>query len=289
MGCKVTLQAGTEADRGQPGGRTAAVPWFAWGDGLCDWAITMDEDHPMLKNMTTAVLLSLSALGAAAPAFAEDAPASPLTLSGNINLVSDYRFRGVSLNEKKPAVQGGFDLAYAFNDALSLYLGNWNSSLDKITGFGDLEIDLYGGVKGTAGAVGYKLGAVAYLYPDSKNVNYIELNAEASGGLGPVSLTGGVFIAPSQKNFGSKTGVYIYTTAAYTVPDTGFALKGSVGYEDNAYFKNKLDWSAGAFYTYDKFTVGVQYVDTNRFATGFSPDGRDLAKAGVVFSIGAAF
>jgi uncharacterized protein (TIGR02001 family) len=242
----------------------------------------------MLKMISTAVLLSAASLGTYQTARAEEA-ASPLTLNGNINLVSDYRFRGVSLNEKKPAVQGGFDLTYAINDGVSLYLGNWNSSLDKITGFGDLEIDLYGGLKGTAGAIGYKAGIVSYLYPDSHNVSYYELNGEVSGGLGPLSLAGGVFLAPSQKNFGSKTGLYLYTNAAYTVPDTGFAIKGAVGYEDNAYFKNKLDWSLGAFYTYEKFTLGVQYVDTNRVAPGFSPDGRDLAKAGVVFSIGAAF
>jgi uncharacterized protein (TIGR02001 family) len=247
----------------------------------------MDEDNLMLKNMTTAVLLSAAAFCATVPALAEE-EAGPLTLSANANLVTDYRFRGVSLNTENLAFQGGFDLSYAFSDALGFYVGNWNSTLDKDAGFGDMEVDVYAGIKGTAGAIGYKLGAVAYLYPtDASNVDYYELNAEVSGGLGPLALSGGIFVAPSQNNYGGKTGWYLYTTAAYTVPDTGFAVKASLGYEDNAFFPNgKLDWSAGAFYTYDKFTVGAQYVDSSRdvfYGT------QNISSGTVVFSLGAAF
>jgi uncharacterized protein (TIGR02001 family) len=239
----------------------------------------------MLKNLSTAVLLSTAALGATASAYAEEA-ASPLTLGANANVVSDYRFRGISLNTKNLAFQGGFDLTYAFSDSLSFYAGNWNSTLDKNTGYGDMEVDLYTGIKGTSGGLGYKLGAIAYLYPDSSNVSYYELNAEVSGGFGPLAVSGGLFFAPSQNNYGGKTGYYLYTTAAYTVPDTGFALKGSFGYEDNGFINNKLDWSAGAFYTYEHFTVGAQYVDSNRnvfFGTQNQSNGT------VVFSLGAAF
>ncbi|NWP47683.1 hypothetical protein GY986_24865, partial [Escherichia coli] len=46
----------------------------------------------MKKHLIAAVLCCT-----AAPAFAqEEAPPKPITVSGNVALVSDYRFRGVS-------------------------------------------------------------------------------------------------------------------------------------------------------------------------------------------------
>ena len=55
---------------------------------------------------TTFVGLSLIAIvAAAAPAFAEDAP-SPITLTAGATLISDYRFRGISQNDRSVAPQG---------------------------------------------------------------------------------------------------------------------------------------------------------------------------------------
>lgn len=42
----------------------------------------------------------------AAPAAAEAAPASPHTLTANVGLFSDYRFRGISQTATRPALQG---------------------------------------------------------------------------------------------------------------------------------------------------------------------------------------
>ena len=48
----------------------------------------------------------------AAPAFAqEEAPPKPITVSGNVALVSDYRFRGVSQSDKGMAIQGGITVS----------------------------------------------------------------------------------------------------------------------------------------------------------------------------------
>lgn len=49
----------------------------------------------------------------AAPAFAEDtAPPPPITVSGSVALVSDYRFRGVSQTDEEAAIQGGITVAH---------------------------------------------------------------------------------------------------------------------------------------------------------------------------------
>jgi len=101
------------------------------------------------------------ALGqAAAPAAA---PASPHTFTGNIAIVSDYRFRGISQTYRQPALQGGVD----YSHASGFYLGNWNSNVNEGAGFpaGNLEMDFYGGWKKTWGDWGLDIGAIYYYYP----------------------------------------------------------------------------------------------------------------------------
>jgi uncharacterized protein (TIGR02001 family) len=90
---------------------------------------------------------------------------SPHTFTGNISLISDYRFRGISQTFHKPALQGGFD----YSHANGLYLGNWNSNVNEGAGFpaGNLEMDFYGGWKGSFGDFGIDLGAIYYYYPGS--------------------------------------------------------------------------------------------------------------------------
>ncbi|MFN0005003.1 MAG: TorF family putative porin, partial [Burkholderiaceae bacterium] len=42
---------------------------------------------------------------------ADPAPAPESTLSFNLGVFSEYRYRGISQSAKKPALQGGFDYA----------------------------------------------------------------------------------------------------------------------------------------------------------------------------------
>ena len=245
----------------------------------------------MIKSLklTAAAMVAASTL-VATPAYAEEEAAGPFDISANVSVVSDYRFRGVSLNEEDVVVQGGIDLSYALSDSVSLYVGEWNSTLEDDVGYGDSEIDIYGGFTGSAGKLGWKLGGIAYLYPDAKNVDYYELNAELNGEIGPLTMAVGTFIAPSQKNFGSKTGVYLYTSAGYSIPNTPVSLKATIGYEDNAYFNSKIDWSLGASVNYKVFTFGVAYLDTNRHAYYLENNKiRDGADGTIVLNVTAAF
>lgn len=120
-------------------------------------------------------LAATSGLALAAP------EASPLT--ANITVVSDYRFRGLSQSNFKPAVQGGFDYAHESG----FYVGNWNSSISWIgDGYGNsgyvptrgqtgtnvsapTEMDFYAGFKGALLGKGFEsdLGVVTYTYRTS--------------------------------------------------------------------------------------------------------------------------
>jgi acyl-CoA synthetase (AMP-forming)/AMP-acid ligase II len=87
----------------------------------------------MFKLKTIAAACGIALTASAMPAMAQDAePAAEAeevhSVSANLGLVSDYRFRGISQTDRDPAIQGGFD--YTYNPA-SIYVGTWLSNIDK--------------------------------------------------------------------------------------------------------------------------------------------------------------
>jgi TPR repeat protein len=74
--------------------------------------------------------LALAQAAAPAPAPAPAAaPTPPWTFTGNMSLVSDYRFRGITKTFGKAAMQG--DAQAQFNLALSYWLGRGGKKDDK--------------------------------------------------------------------------------------------------------------------------------------------------------------
>jgi len=117
----------------------------------------------MKKTLIAAAVTGVFALPMLA--LAADAPASPHTLTGNLTLTTDYRFRGISQTFEKPAIQGGID----YSHSSGFYLGNWNSNVNEGAGFpeSNLEMDFYGGYKTSFGDFGLDVGAIYYYYPGS--------------------------------------------------------------------------------------------------------------------------
>jgi uncharacterized protein (TIGR02001 family) len=139
-----------------------------------------------MMHRKTALALALTAL-ASLPMIAS------AQLTANVGLTSNYKFRGqdqdslasdggIRTKTVAPAIQGGFD--YAFGET-GWYVGNWNSSVNWLSGNG-IESDLYGGYKFTAGGIGWDLGALTYIYPGNKNGNTTELYG--AGTFGPLTL-----------------------------------------------------------------------------------------------------
>jgi len=242
----------------------------------------------MFKNTLKLALLASAVVGSVSAARAQEGGA--LTLSGNASLTSDYRFRGISQTEESVALQGGLDAGLAVSETVSLYAGTWGSTGDKDT-IGASEIDVYGGVSGTAGLARWSLGAIGYLYADASDLDFWEANAEVGMDIGPVSAAAGIYYAPEQANLGDEDGVYVYTSLSSAIPNSPVTLKASLGYEDNAFWNSKWDWSLGADLAYKQFTFGVAYVDSNKSARYFSDSGK-LKRGGdatVLFTVGASF
>ena len=83
------------------------------------------------KTAISAAAVALLTGLASSVAFAADEPAAPEAspITANVTLVNDYRYRGISQSNFKPAIQGGFDYAHESG----LYIGNWNSSISWIS------------------------------------------------------------------------------------------------------------------------------------------------------------
>ena len=121
----------------------------------------MKTTNKILSPIALAILVSTGA------ARADDTPAPAavpgMTATSNINLVSDYRFRGIDQTWGHPAVQGGADLSWASG----FYAGVWASNVsgNSYPG-GSLEFDYYGGYNGKINDdFSYTAGVYGYAYP----------------------------------------------------------------------------------------------------------------------------
>ncbi len=188
-------------------------------------------------NSKSKSALALVALLAGTAAMAQTAaPAPDYTLSYNVGVTSDYRFRGIAQTSFNPALQAGVDFAHKSG----FYLGAWGSNVKWIKEFvgatdGALEIDLYGGYKGEISKdFTYDLGLITYQYPGNtagKMANFANANTtEFYGALsyGPVtakySRSTGNFIA----NANSSGSAYFEVAANFDLGN-GFTLTPRVG------------------------------------------------------------
>jgi uncharacterized protein (TIGR02001 family) len=212
-----------------------------------------------LAKCCTAVCATISAGSYAAPVWAQSDDTDPpadFEISGNVALVSDYRFRGLSYSNNDPALQGGIDISHKSG----FFIGTWASSLAD-NGGANLELDLYGGYAGQAAGIDYSVTFLGYVYPGVKGSNYYELKGTAAKTLGPATLELTVAWVPDQQSFPGDN-VYVGAAASVGVPNTPVSLRAAVGRETGGY-DNKWDWEAGASYTFGKLTAAVSYIDSN--------------------------
>lgn len=225
-----------------------------------------------VRSLLAATVLASAAL-TAAPAMAQDEPESDITVSGSVTLVSDYRFRGVSLSAGDPAIQGGLTVSHKSG----FYVGTWASSLEDTPLYGEMELDLFAGWKGEVTSnLTLDAGLTYYVYPSKDDgvgpAAYFEPYVKLSTTLGPVGATVGVAYAWDQDSLGSEDNLYVYTDLSVGIPNTPISVTGHLGYTDGILgpkflsggtSKSGLDWGVGASVTVlGGLTLGVQYVGT---------------------------
>lgn len=212
-----------------------------------------------------------SADGAAGPA----QPAPSLAITGDVALVSDYRFRGVSVSGKDPALQGSLGVAGALG-----HLAVWGSSIESFNG-AELELDATVGREFAIAGVDLDAGLIGYVFPGGDDTDYVEVYANAGGAIGPLSWSAGVNYAPDQKNIGGRDSIYVFSGLAFSLPAAPLALEAGAGFEDGAFGADKWDWHVGLRYTIAGINLGLAYVDAR--------DDRRAIPGTAVFSISRGF
>ncbi|WOF42104.1 TorF family putative porin [Sphingopyxis indica] len=237
-------------------------------------------------------LLALSFVPAAASA--QGVPSGPLSVSGGINVVSDYRFRGISQSEEKVELQSTVTVSHISG----LYAGAWGSGLPDSPRYGQYELDLYGGYAAEiAPGTSIDLGATYYVYPGNRDragpSDYVEAAGRLSHDLGPVSATAMLAYAPKQKSLGDDDNLYLNLDLSSGIPNSPVTLTASVGYTDGALGTaatngHYLDWSLGARIIHGPVTLSARYVDTDIRKTGVKAVDT-LYDPTLVFGIGLLF
>lgn len=151
-------------------------------------------------------------------------------LSGNVGVVSEYLFRGIS-QSSGAAVQGGLDYA----SESGFYAGTWASTISFASGMGlGAEVDFYAGFGGEAGSVAYDIGAIYYWYSEEDEVdtdpsiNTVEVYG--SLGFGPVTV-----------------GAYYALTDYFGVDEDGYgaSIAFSAPVSDKLSFDAKIQYNGG--------------------------------------------
>lgn len=270
----------------------------------------MTRVHSSLASLILArAVPACIALGAAVPVTALAADPEPAasehTVTSNIGVVSDYRYRGISQTNGKPALQGGFDYAHSSG----FYAGFWASNVSWLHDGGggavsnSLETDFYGGYKGKAGPIDFDGGVLQYYYPGTypgsgyTKPHTTELYISGTYSVFTLKYSHAVtnlFGFPDSKNAGYLDGEAKfdlgsgYTLAAHLgyqrIPSTSGRSSSACSYADYRLGISK------AFYGFD---VSAKLIGTN--AKGDVGEcyrnvyNRDLGRTTVVLGVGKTF
>lgn len=224
------------------------------------------------------------------PAAAQDtAPPKPIDVSASVTVVSDYRFRGLSQSNRRPAVQGAIDIDHVSG----VYASLWASSItNQVAPGADAQVDLVGGYQTvTANGISLNAGVRAYLYPGGRGANdFVEPFAAIGYTLGPISAELRGHYAPKQRALAldgrSRDNLYARASLSSAIPGTPLTLDAHVGRDFGRSSLNVAtrytEWGLGLRYVRGPVTLGLAYADTDRAVR--TPRGRALGGAGLIAS-----
>ena len=181
-------------------------------------------------------LLALAAMLAATALPSLVQAAEGPSMSYNLGVVSDYRYRGISQSRIRPALQGGAD----YSNPNGTYLGTWLSTIQWVKDAGgkaDIEWDLYGGYKGELSKdLAYDVGGLYYFYPNNKlgnvagsvDANTFELYGALS--FGPATVKYSHSLTNTFGYADSKNSGYLDISASFDLGN-GFSLAPHLGHQ----------------------------------------------------------
>jgi uncharacterized protein (TIGR02001 family) len=243
-----------------------------------------------LKLAQKTVLAALAVSGAA---FAQTkAPEPDYTLSYNVGVVTDYRYRGISQSRLKPALQGGADFAHKSG----FYVGTWASTIKWIKDAGGdapVEWDIYGGYKFDLRGFGMDVGVLRYQYvnhdlPVSPNTTEIY----GAGTFGPVTLKYSHAVTNLFGFSDSKNSWYLDASATFDMGN-GWSVVPHIGRQKVKHFADASynDYSVTVAKDFGNgFTASAALVGTDAERSVYvTPAGKFTGKTGLVLGAKYSF
>ena len=265
-----------------------------------------------MKFSPAKIAASLAIFATSASFGQTKAPEPDYTLSYNVGVVSDYRFRGITQTSFKPALQLGVDFVHKNG----FYLGAFGSNVKWVKDFngaskGSYEVDLYGGYKGSITKdLAFDLGLITYVYPGN--------NSGAAGTVGAGlysnanttevygALTYNVFTFKYNRSTGNylgflrSSGSQYFDLSANFDLGSGFTLTPHVGFQripNQGVGNNQGNYTDYALTLAKDFgsgfsgTAAVIGTNTKRGAGTFYRDnvGNDLGKSTLVVGVKYSF
>lgn len=243
--------------------------------------------------MKAKILGAVAAVVLASPAFAADIPVkapvgkAPFLSSFDVAfggaIMTDYNFRGVSQSNREMAANAYVEGRWKSNPSTEWYLGIAGNSISWPTNSAltdpAAEIDLYGGVRLTAGKWAYDVGAIYYYYPGESviagttfnNSEFYEIYGKAAYTVTDALTVGGaLYWSPNYLNYGIDS-LYSEVNAKYTVKNTYVsAAFGHMHLSDTSNIGGVATpipsynyWNAGIGWTWKMFTLDLRYHDTD--------------------------
>ncbi len=190
-----------------------------------------------MKKLGLNLLLGTASLAGLMASTAAYADTDWGTVSAYVAVQSDYRFRGISQNNREPAEQASIN----WSGPDGFYAGTWVSKVDwtgAFTPFSNptVEVDLYGGKHFDLDGTDLNVEAYYYAYPDANSAfwapegaSYFEGIVQLSHTFGSLSLTATGAVSPSWSVVGG-TAEYVEGTASYAINDW-LSVSGNVGHQ----------------------------------------------------------
>lgn len=242
---------------------------------------------------------AIAAACSAQVALADDAPPPDNTVSFNVGVASDYRYRGISQTRLEPALQGGADYT---NNPTGFYAGTWLSTIKwtkDAGGSGDIEWDLYGGKRGNiTDSISYDVGVLSYVYPSNDlsdvpgfaNANTTEVYGQI--GFGPAYIKYSHSVTNLFGFVDSKNSGYLDIGANIDATH-GFTVNLHAGHQkiENNSAADYNDWKLGVTKDFGFMTGALAVIGTDADETAYANpvNGKFMGKTGLVLTLTKTF
>lgn len=202
--------------------------------------------------------------GLSTAAYADDAAAAPATpdwgtISAYVAVQSDYRYRGISQNNREFTPEGSVN----WTGPMGFYAGTWLAKVNWGGNDPSFEMDIYGGKHFDLGGTDLNIEAYYYSYPDANfpgtKASYFETIGQLSHTFDKLTLTATGAYSPEWSLSGG-TGWYAAGTAAYALTDW-LSVSGTLGHQwVELAPSDYTHWDIGATATWKSWVLDVRYV-----------------------------